>query len=169
MPEARGQVEALDGSLEVLQSDLNVPTEVGRGSKASSMPKAGLDVPLNGPRQEKWWYEVRAGSSFANGGMGGSSVGADGALDRRRLGPLQLLCKSTARAPNCCIGALQEANERGCGCVLSVARVAAAGEPEPRPAADGLVGKEARPGRLLHWRAVWRGDRRLPATAAELR
>ena len=58
MPEARGQVEALDGSLEVLQSDLNVPTEVGRGSKASSMPKAGLDVPLNGPRQEKWWYEV---------------------------------------------------------------------------------------------------------------
>ena len=58
----RAPVEALDGSLEVLQSDLNVPTAVGGGSKASSMPKAGMDVPLNGPKQEKWWYEVRAGS-----------------------------------------------------------------------------------------------------------
>ena len=35
--------------------------ELGEGS-AASMPKAtGLDVPLNGPKQEKWWYEVSAG------------------------------------------------------------------------------------------------------------
>lgn len=42
----------LDGSLEVLQGV--------EEARAGAMPKVGLDTPLNGPKKEKWWYEVRA-------------------------------------------------------------------------------------------------------------
>ena len=55
MPQAPSAV--LDGSLEVLQ---NV-AEVGQSGVERGMPKAGLEAPLNGPKQEKWWYEVSGG------------------------------------------------------------------------------------------------------------
>ena len=58
MPKAPSAV--LDGSLEVLQ---NV-AERAEGS-GGAMPKAGLEVPLNGPAQEKWWYEVSGGDLYA--------------------------------------------------------------------------------------------------------